>query len=117
ARTMGEVIRLKNMRNHDWYIYDQAIVNGLEQEMVDFINNYMEELEAKYEEVYLIRNHKKVKITEIGKTRGFMPDFLLYLKDTECTYQVFLEPKNKKLHQADQWKEDFLLSLSTHPEI
>lgn len=117
ARTMGEVIRLKNMRNHDWYIYDQAIVNGLEQEMVDFINNYMEELEAKYEEVYLIRNHKKVKITEIGKTRGFMPDFLLYLKDTECTYQVFLEPKNRKLHQADQWKEDFLLSLSTHPEI
>ncbi|MDY0407392.1 hypothetical protein [Paracerasibacillus soli] len=63
------------MKSHDWFIFDKAIVNGLEQEMIDFINNYMDELESKYDEVYLIRNHKKVKITEIGKTRGFMPDF------------------------------------------
>ncbi|MDY0407393.1 hypothetical protein [Paracerasibacillus soli] len=28
-----------------------------------------------------------------------------------------MEPKNKTLHEADQWKEDFLLTLSTHPDI
>ncbi|MED4978016.1 DEAD/DEAH box helicase family protein [Heyndrickxia faecalis] len=115
--TMGEVVRTKNMRDHDWYIFDQAIVNGLERDMIDFINDYMDSLRERYEEVYLIRNERKVKLIEIDGTRGFMPDFLLYLKDEECTYQVFLEPKNKALHETDQWKEDFLLSLSERPDI
>ncbi|WP_281998845.1 DEAD/DEAH box helicase family protein [Priestia flexa] len=115
--TMGEVVRTKKMQDHDWYIYDQAIVNGLERDMIDFINDYMDRLQEQYEEVYLIRNERKVKIVEIGGTRGFMPDFLLYLKDTKCTYQVFLEPKNSALHPQDQWKEDFLLSLSANPDV
>ncbi|MFD1926458.1 DEAD/DEAH box helicase family protein [Sporosarcina siberiensis] len=117
VKTMNEVVKTRNMRDHDWYIYDQAIVNGLESNMIDFINDYMEQLQQKYEEVYLIRNERKVKIVEIGSTRGFMPDFLLYLKDTECTYQVFLEPKGEHLHTQDKWKEDFLMSLSTNPDI
>ncbi|MFJ7935545.1 DEAD/DEAH box helicase family protein [Sporosarcina sp. NPDC096371] len=117
GNTMHEVVRERTMRDHDWYIYDKAIVNGLERDMIDFLNNYMETLREKYKEVYLIRNERKVKVTEIGGVRGFMPDFLLYLKDEEFTYQVFLEPKNSKLHEADQWKEDFLLSLSTRDDI
>lgn len=54
---------------------------------------------------------------EINGTRGFMPDFLLYLKDENCTYQVFLEPKGKHLLVQDKWKQDFLLSLSNNPNI
>ncbi|NWN98817.1 MAG: hypothetical protein HLX45_15210 [Bacillus sp. (in: Bacteria)] len=46
-----------------------------------------------------------------------MPDFLLYLKDENCTYQVFLEPKGKHLLVQDKWKQDFLLSLSNNPNI
>ncbi|VXC00755.1 Restriction endonuclease subunit R [Exiguobacterium sp. 8A] len=114
GKVTTEVVRPKNMREHDWYIFNQAIVNGLEQNMIEFINSYMDELNNKYDEVYLIRNERKIKIVEIDGTRGFMPDFLLYLKDEETTYQVFLEPKNKLLYEQDKWKEDFLLALSKH---
>ncbi|MCM3619827.1 DEAD/DEAH box helicase family protein [Sutcliffiella horikoshii] len=107
-----QVVKSRNMRDHDWYIYDQAIVNGLESDMIDFVNDYVEHLRTKYEEVYLIRNERKIKIVEIGRVRGFMPDFLLYLKDADFTYQVFLEPKGDNLREKDKWKEDFLLSLS-----
>lgn len=115
--TVNQVIRKRNMRDHDWYIYDQAIVNGLESDMIDFINDYVEKLREKYKEVYLIRNERKVKIVEIGTARGFMPDFLLYLEDEEFTYQVFLEPKGGKFREQDKWKENFLLSLSRRTDI
>ncbi|OJG12106.1 hypothetical protein [Enterococcus aquimarinus] len=69
------------MRHFDWYVYNQAIVNSWESSLINFINEFMSELKAKYEEVYLIRNEWQVKIVEINGTRRFMPDFLLYLKD------------------------------------
>lgn len=112
-----QVVRTRNMRNYDWYIYDQAVVNGLENDMIDFLNDYIEMLRKQYQEVYLIRNERQVKIVEIDRVRGFMPDFLLYLKDVDFTYQVFLEPKGDYLKMQDQWKEDFLLSLSTRSDI
>jgi len=107
----------RNMREYDWYIYNQAIVNGLESSFIDFINDYIEQLKEKYTDVYLIRNERKVKIVEINGTRGFMPDFLLYLKDDDCTYQVFLEPKGKHLYDKDQWKQDFIMSLNDNPDV
>ncbi|MCJ2171005.1 type III restriction endonuclease subunit R, partial [Enterococcus durans] len=99
------------------YVYDQAIVNSWESSLIDFINEFMGELKTKYEDVYLIRNERKVKIVEINGTRGFMPDFLLYLKDDDVTYQVFIEPKGDHLRLQDQWKEDFLLSLTEREDI
>lgn len=115
--TVSQVIKSKSMKKNDWYIYDEAIVNGLEEQLVDLIGNLMEELQVIYKEVYLIRNERKVKIVEFGGTRGFMPDFLLYLKDTEFTYQVFIEPKGKKLLEEDRWKEEFLMTISESEDI
>ncbi|MGX0404340.1 DEAD/DEAH box helicase family protein [Staphylococcus epidermidis] len=109
--------RPKNMKQHDWYIYDKAIVNSLENDLIDLINHMMEDLQKKYEEVYLIRNERKIKFREINGTRGFMPDFLLYLKDKEYTYQVFVEPKGQHLLLNDQWKEQFMLSLNKRENI
>src|SRR5699024_4327121 len=115
--TSTEIVKNRNMRDHDWYVYDQAIVNNLESDFIDFINDYMDELKETYEDVYLIRNERKVKIIEIDGTRGFMPDFLLYMKDADYTYQVFLEPKGDHLLLQDQWKEEFLQSLSKRKDI
>ena len=58
-----------------------------------------------------------MKIVEINGTRGFMPDFLLYLQSEDYTYQVFLEPKGSHLQLEDRWKEDFLLSLNENNKI
>ena len=114
---MDEFKRPRSMNHFDWYVYDQAIVNSWESSLIDFINEFMSELKLKYEEVYLVRNERQVKIVEINGTRGFMPDFLLYLKDESLTYQVFIEPKGDHLRLHDQWKEDFLLSLSEREDI
>lgn len=114
---MDEFKQPRPMRHFDWYVYDQAIVNSWESSLIDFINEFMGELKTKYEDVYLIRNERKVKIVEINGTRGFMPDFLLYLKDDDVTYQVFIEPKGDHLRLQDQWKEDFLLSLTEREDI
>lgn len=114
---MDEFTKTRSMNHFDWYVYDQAIVNTWENSLIDFINEFMSELKLKYEEVYLVRNERQVKIVEINGTRGFMPDFLLYLKDESLTYQVFIEPKGDHLRVHDQWKEDFLLSLSEREDI
>ena len=107
----------KDMSQHDWYIYDKAIVNGLEKDLIDLLNNMMEELYSKYSEVYLIRNERKIKYIEIDGIRGFMPDFLLFLKDNEYTYQVFIEPKGQHLLLKDKWKEQFMQSLNDRKDI
>lgn len=53
-------------------------------------------------DTHLIRNERRVKIVEINGTRGFMPDFLLYMKDEDYTYQVFLETKGDHLREQDK---------------
>ncbi|HFO0978659.1 TPA: restriction endonuclease subunit R, partial [Staphylococcus aureus] len=62
-------------------------------------------------------NERKIKFREINGVRGFMPDFLLYLKDSEYTYQVFVEPKGQHLLLNDKWKEQFMLSLNEREDI
>lgn len=116
-RNHNEIIEPRSMRGQDWYIYDKAIVNRLESSMIDFISDYLDELEGEYEDVFLIRNERKVKIVEIDGVRGFMPDFLLYLQKKGITYQVFLEPKGDHLRKEEQWKEEFLQSLSERDDI
>lgn len=114
---ISEKVMPRKMDNRDWFVYDYAIVNELENSMIDFFASYVDELKKNYGTVYLIRNERKIKIVEIGGSRGFMPDFLLYLEDDDITYQVFLEPKGDNLRGQDQWKEDFLLSLSEREDI
>lgn len=114
---IDELVQPRNMRDHDWFIYDKAIVNSWENSFINFINDYIKQLKEKYKEVYLIRNERKVKIVEIDGTRGFMPDFLLYLQDESCTYQIFLEPKGDHLRLQDKWKEDFLSSLGEREDV
>jgi type III restriction enzyme len=117
VKHVTQVIKTRNMRDHDWYIYDQAIVNGLESDMIDFINDYVDQLKEMYSEVYLIRNERKVKIVEFGGIKGFMPDFLLYLKDADFTYQIFLEPKGDNLREYDLWKQELLMAISENPNV
>lgn len=114
----NEVKIEKNMKPYDWYIFDKAIVNGLENRFIEFLIDYVEELKKQYSGgVYLLRNEKQVKLTEFDGTRGFMPDFLLYMKDENCTYQVFIEPKGDHLLGHDDWKENFLEEISSSPNI
>ncbi|MFL2141924.1 DEAD/DEAH box helicase family protein [Ruoffia sp. FAM 26254] len=50
---IDELVQPRNMRDHDWFIYDKAIVNSWENSFINFINDYIKQLKEKYKEVYL----------------------------------------------------------------
>ncbi len=78
-----------------------------------FMNNSGKGLNQKFENIYLIRNEREIKIFDkLG--RAFEPDFLLFCKqrdEEQMTFQVFIEPKGKHLLGYDKWKEDFLKEI------
>ena len=100
------------LKSEDWYVLNDFVGTKQERDFINFFERYINELEEKYDEVYLIRNEEKYKIYELdeGKGRGFQPDFILYLKEKEGRgyKQVLIEPKGEHLLDKDAWKNDFL---------
>lgn len=101
-----------------WYVYDKAILNQLEHRLIKLLDMFMEKLRGKYDDIYVIRNDEKTtrfKLTEFNGVRGFMPDFIMLMKDkaeTDVYYQVFLEPKGDDRLIQDAWKEGILAAIS-----
>lgn len=113
-KKITELVESHDMKNKAFYIFDKAIINPLEMKLVNFIEQYLEELSKKYKEVFLIRNEKKLKLVEFEGYRGFNPDFILYLKNhQDVLYQVFIEPKADYLIREDFWKQEMLLKLDS----
>ncbi|WP_440867191.1 DEAD/DEAH box helicase family protein [Staphylococcus shinii] len=115
--------------DEDHFVYDSALINQNEQEMVNLINERVYQLMDRYSDVYLIRMDEnmhresaksdKLKLHQFGndveeyRIEGFQPDFILYLKNENYTIQIFIEPKGVNL-DAEQWKEDLLLYLNNN---
>lgn len=101
-----------------WYVYDQAILNQLEHKLIKLLEQLMQKLNTKYDDIYIIRNDEKTtrfKLTEFNGVRGFMPDFIMLMKDKandDIYYQVFLEPKGDDRLIQDAWKENMLEKIN-----
>lgn len=101
-----------------WYVYDQAILNQLEHKLIKLLEQFMQKLNIKYDDIYIIRNDEKTtrfKLTEFNGVRGFMPDFIMLMKDKandDIYYQVFLEPKGDDRLIQDAWKENMLEKIN-----
>jgi type III restriction enzyme len=96
--------------NEPWYAYNANYGTSEEKKFVELFSRRFEGLKQKFENIYLIRNEREIKIFD-NLGRAFEPDFLLFckqLKGEQITYQVFIEPKGDFLKGKDQWKEDFL---------
>src|SRR5699024_5865993 len=77
----------------DYFVYDSAIINLTEKQLIDRIAERVEELEEVYSDVYLIRmdenmhresaKNNKLKLNQFGTRHdevhlaGFQPDFIL----------------------------------------
>jgi len=96
--------------NEPWYVYNANYGTSEEKEFVKMFARRFENLEKSFENIFLIRNEREVKIIDkLG--RAFEPDFVLFCKQKsgkELTYQVFIEPKGNHLKAHDKWKEEFL---------
>lgn len=113
----------------DYYVYDSAIINFTEKQLIDRIAERVTELKEQYEDVYLIRmdenmhresaKNNKLKLHQFGSGHdevnlaGFQPDFILYLKNADYFIQIFIEPKGRNIEE-EQWKEDLLTYFNEH---
>jgi len=98
----------------DWYVLDSFHGTGEEINLITFIEETIGNLQKKYKEVYLLRNEEQYKIYDFQKGRGFQPDFILFLRETQkLYYQVFIEPKGENLLETDKWKNDFLKEITS----
>lgn len=101
--------------NEPWYVYNANYGTSEEKKFVEMFSRRFEGLNQKFENIYLIRNEREIKIFDkLG--RAFEPDFLLFCKQRDgeqMTFQVFIEPKGEHLKGHDKWKEDFLKEIRT----
>lgn len=99
--------------NEPWYVYNANYGTSEEKKFVELFSRRFEGLNQKFENIYLIRNEREIKIFDkLG--RAFEPDFLLFCKQRDgeqMTFQVFIEPKGEHLKGHDKWKEDFLKGI------
>ncbi|OFV11181.1 type III deoxyribonuclease [Sphingobacterium sp. HMSC13C05] len=102
-----------------WYVYNANYGTSEEKKFVELFSRRFEGLNQKFENIYLIRNEREIKIFDkLG--RAFEPDFLLFCKQRDgeqMTFQVFIEPKGEYLKGHDKWKEDFLKEIRTKQKI
>ena len=100
--------------NKDWYVFKAAYGTSEEKACIKFFDAQMDDLRKIYDEIYLMRNERHIKIYNFKDGQGFEPDFILFLREKTgkmLTYQVFIEPKGEHLKEHDEWKEDFLREL------
>lgn len=126
-------IKVYQMKDDEFYVYDNAIVNRLEYQLIERVKAYVEDLEAKYgKAVYLFRmdetmhresaKSEKLKLHQYQENpkygvhlTGFQPDFILFLEDTNDYYfQIFIEPKGMsgERFEKELWKEELLLYMT-----
>lgn len=102
-----------------WYVYNANYGTSEEKEFVKMFARRFDLLEDKYNNIFLIRNERELKIFDkLG--RAFEPDFILFCKQKggeELTYQVFVEPKGAHLIAQDKWKEGFLKEIKEKKNI
>ena len=109
----------KPMRGKDWFVYDYAIVDILEQHFIDKIGAEIPHIQEKFKNVYLLRIDERntdFKLHDFGEEvyhyEGYMPDFVLYLDNEDYIYQIYMEPKGPQLVERDRWKEEMLSRIN-----
>lgn len=111
-----------DLSNVRWYAYNDNYGTSEEKALVKYIEGKMEKFEEKYEEIYLVRNEKDLKIYDFAEGRPFEPDFVLFLRvkgssDKYDNLQLFIEPKGNNLLIKDKWKNDFLKQIKAMAEV
>ena len=111
-----------DLSNVKWYAYTDNYGTSEEKALVKYIEGKMDKFEEKYDEIYLVRNEKDLKIYDFAEGRPFEPDFVLFLRikgapDKYDNLQLFIEPKGDNLLVKDKWKNDFLKQIKAMAEV
>lgn len=110
-----------DLAKRDWFVFDDCYGTSEEKLFIKYIDNIIENIQEKYDEVYLVRNERHFKIYNFDNGGALEPDFVLFLMNKSgkenMHYQIFIEPKGQHLLAEDKWKEDFLKTLKDQAKI
>lgn len=98
----------------DWHVFDDCYGTDEEKEFVAFIASMQADISKAFDEFFVIRNEKMIKLHEIGGDRATEPDYILLMRkkggDPLCR-QVFIEPKGDRGWDTEAWKSKFLEAI------
>lgn len=111
-----------DLHSLDWFVYSDNFGTSEEKSLVKTMESLMHELEAKWDDIHLIRNEKFVKIYAFDDGAAFEPDFILFANDKargDVSWQLFIEPKGSQFlgdsrtfeDGKEGWKQRFLLQI------
>ena len=104
-----------DLRGTDWHAYDDSYGTDQEKQFIKYLNDQADRLYDLYDEFFLLRNEKAVKLFAFDNGQAFEPDFVMFLRrkgaDVSTILQLFVEPKGHHLKQIDGWKETFLMKI------
>jgi type III restriction enzyme len=112
-----------DLHNLAWYVYSDNFGTSEEKSLVKTLDTLMHELEAKWDDIHLVRNEKFVKIYAFEDGAAFEPDYILFANDKargNVSWQVFIEPKGSQFldetktsfdRGKEGWKQRFLLGI------
>lgn len=109
-----------DLSHRNWYAYEDDFGTSYEKQLVLLIDRNIEKLKTKWDDIYLIRNERDLKLYAFDSDGVFMPDYVLYLHRNDpapTTHYVFIEPKGENIESGDQWKNEFLQQLETTAEV
>jgi type III restriction enzyme len=109
-----------DLTSRKWFAYNDFFGTSEEKLLVHFLDKKMQILEAKYRNIYLLRNEKFFKLFNFVNGQALEPDFVLFLEgieDKNKYFQIFIEPKGHHLVKNDEWKEQFLTGIKSQGKI
>lgn len=110
-----------DLTDKEWHAYDDSYGTDQEKHFIKYLNDQADRLWERFDDFYLLRNEKAVKLFAFADGQAFEPDFVLFLRkkgeDTSTILQLFVEPKGDHLKKADSWKEEFLKDIAAQHRI
>ncbi len=110
-----------DLSGKDWHVYDDSYGTDQEKHFIKYMHDQEARLRGIYEDFYLLRNEKAVKLYDFDTGRAFEPDFVLFLRkkgqEASTILQLFIEPKGDQLRPQDDWKQDFLAQVKTKARL
>jgi type III restriction enzyme len=110
-----------DLNGKDWHAYDDSYGTDQEKHFIKYMHDQEARLRGVYDDFYLLRNEKAVKLYDFDTGRAFEPDFVLFLRkkgeEASTILQLFIEPKGDQLRPQDDWKQDFLEQVKAKAQL
>ena len=105
-----------------WHAYEDCFGTSEEKYLIRYIESIYKKLAEKYDDIYLLRNEKDLKIYSFTSEDAYQPDYVLFMKKKSeeggTDYiQIFIEPKGEHLRSTDKWKEDSMKQIRENADI